>query len=207
MFLRADIPFSSNLSSVQNLICYHHYANLISKFESKQRYCCDPFDVHKTVKVFGRKVISLDLAKQLTISTNKKIKPGYKLCRRSQSQQGKDTKSIEEGEIDSSATSSTSETTGSESMDSVKRISFDENAKEKTNRSLAAIGESPINLHSISKEHRLSYSSKKTETASKSLATSFTDATCVDINDIVTDNDDFTSNFIHYKVISITLPN
>ena len=49
LFLRADIPFPLNLSSIQNLICYHYYANLISKFESKQRYCCDPFDVHKTV--------------------------------------------------------------------------------------------------------------------------------------------------------------
>ena len=72
LFLQANIPFSSNLSSVQNLICYHHYANLISKFESKQKYYCDPFNVHKTVKVFGRKAISLDVAKQLTISTNKK---------------------------------------------------------------------------------------------------------------------------------------
>ena len=82
--------------------------------------------------MFRRKVISLDLAKQLTVSTNKKIKPGYKLCPRSQSQQGKDTKSIEEGEIDSSATSSTRKTTESESMDSVKRISFAVNAKKKT---------------------------------------------------------------------------
>ena len=105
MFLRADITFPSNLSSVQNLICYHHYANLISKFESKQRYCCDSLNVHKTVKVFGRKVISLDLAKQLTISTNKKIKSGYKLRPRCQSQLGKDIESTEEGEIDSSATS------------------------------------------------------------------------------------------------------
>ena len=79
-------------------------------------------------------------------------------------------------------------------MDSIKRISFAENAKEKTNRSLAAIGESPINLHNISKEHQISYCSKKIKTASKSLATSFADATCVDINDIVTENDDFTSN-------------
>ena len=82
--------------------------------------------------MFRRKVISLDLAKQLTVSTNKKIKRGYKLSPRSQSQQGKDTKSIEEGEIDSSATSSTSKTTESESMDSVKRISFAVNAKKKT---------------------------------------------------------------------------
>ena len=79
-------------------------------------------------------------------------------------------------------------------MDYVKRISFAENAKETTNRSLAAIGESPINLLSISKEYRLSYCSKKIKTASKSLETSFADATCVDINDIVTDNGDFTSN-------------
>ena len=156
--------------------------------------------------MFGKKVISLDLAKQLTILTNKKIKPGYKLCPRCQSQQGKDTKSIE-GEIDNSATSSTSETTESESMDSVKRISFAENAKEKTNRSLAAIGESPINLHSISKEHRLSYCSKKIKTVSKSLATSFADATCVDINDIVTDNDDFTFNLYSLQSDHKTLPN
>ena len=85
--------------------------------------------------MFGRKVISLDLAKQFTISTNKKIKSGYKLCPCCQSQQGKDIKSTEECEIDSSATSSTSETTESESMETVKRISFAENTKEKTNRS------------------------------------------------------------------------
>ena len=136
----------------------------------------------------------MDLAKQLTISTNKKIQPGYKLCPHHQSQQGKDIKSTEECETDGSVTSSTIKTTESESMDTVKRISFAENAKEKTNKSLAAIGESPINLHSISKEHQLPYCSKKIKTASKSLATSFADAACVDINDIVTDNDDFTSN-------------
>ena len=144
--------------------------------------------------MFGRKVISLDLAKQLTISTNKKIKAGYKLCPLCQSHQGKDINSIEEGEINSSATSSTSKITKSKSMDTVKRISFTENAKEKTNRSLATIGESPINLHSISKEHQLSCCYKRIKTASKSVATSFAVDACVDINDIVTDNDDFTSN-------------
>ena len=119
LFLQADIPFPSNFAAVENLICYHHYATLISKLESKQRYCCDPFDVHKTVKVFGRKVISLNLAKQLTILTNNKTKPSYKLCPRCQSQQGKDIKSTEEDKFDISATSSTSETTESESMDTV----------------------------------------------------------------------------------------
>ena len=87
-----------------------------------------------------------------------------------------------------------SKTTESESIDPVKRISFAENAKEKTNRSLAGIRKSPINLHSISKEYRLSYCSRKIKTASKSLATSFADAAWVDINDVATDNDDFTSN-------------
>ena len=144
--------------------------------------------------MFGRKVISLNFAKQLTISTNKKIKPGYKLCPRCQSQQSKDIKSTEQGEIDSSATSSVSEITESENMNNIKRISFAENAKEKTNRSLAAIRESPINLHSISKEHRLSHCSKKIKAASKSLAKSLADAASIDINGIVTDNDDFTSN-------------
>ena len=143
--------------------------------------------------MFGRKVISLDLAKQLTILTNRKIKPSNKLCLCCPSQPGKDITSTD-GEFDHSATSSTSDTTESESMYTVKRISFAESAKEKTNRILAAIRESPINLHSISKEYRLSYCSNKIKTASKSLATSFADAAWVDINDIVTDKDDFTSN-------------
>ena len=80
-------------------------------------------------------------------------------------------------------------------MDTVTIISFAENANEKTNRSLVAIGELPINLHSISKEHRLSYCCKKIKTASKSPATFFANAACFDINGSMTDNDDFTSNF------------
>ena len=73
LFLLVDMLFPLDLSSVYNLICHHHCAALITKFESKQRCCCDPFYVHETVKVFGRKVISLDLAKQLSILCSENI--------------------------------------------------------------------------------------------------------------------------------------
>ena len=64
LFLQAQILFPPSLTSAQNLICYYHYAALISKYESKQRHCCNHLILIKLL-IFGRKVISSDLAKQL----------------------------------------------------------------------------------------------------------------------------------------------
>ena len=37
-----------SLDIVQNgTLCFHHERVLLSQFESTQRYCCDPFKVHK----------------------------------------------------------------------------------------------------------------------------------------------------------------
>ena len=77
-------------------------------------------------------------------------------------------------------------------MDTVKRISFAENANEKNKLLLSESHQSTYTAY----QKNIDYLTvaKKIKTASKSLTTSFADTACVDINDIVTDNDNFTSN-------------
>ena len=194
LFLRAEIPYPVHFSSIDNFICYHHDIVLMNKFETRHGYCCDPFNVHKDTKVSGRKAISLEFAKQLNVVSDKHIKPGYKLCPRCQSQLSKltfaSTSTVSDSrtnydEAETSSTSSACYTSDSESMDQVEQLIFSENAKTDANKSLAAIGESPINLHCVSKKQRTIYCTKKLKTASKSLATSFADAACVDAMEVM----------------------
>ena len=76
-----------------------------------------------------------------------------------------------------------------ESMQTLDHSSFFENAKINANATLAVIGESPINLHSIPKRLRTSYCTKKVQSASKSLAASFANAVSVDVVDVIADSD------------------
>ena len=144
LFLRADLQAPIDFSSIDNLVCYHHDILLMNKFETKQSYCCDPFSVHGLAKVSGRKAISLQLAKQLSVSSMKNIKPGYKLCPRCQSQINKPIVSavpVHSNYNESEMSLSASDATDGESMEQVEQTIMSEKAKDDTNTSLAAIGE------------------------------------------------------------------
>ncbi|XP_004210963.1 ARL14 effector protein-like [Hydra vulgaris] len=55
-------------------ICFHHEKAYISRYEALQKYCCDPFKVHKKKIIKGLCKVDDLTASQL------KIKPGQKLC-------------------------------------------------------------------------------------------------------------------------------
>ena len=56
-------------------ICHHHEKAYISRYESLQLYCCDPFKLYKKKISRGLQKTDSELFAVL------KIKPGQKLCR------------------------------------------------------------------------------------------------------------------------------
>ena len=66
---------TGSVKNVCDRICHHHEKAYISRYESLQLFCCDPFKLHK-------KKISKGLGKtDSQLVANLKIKPGQKLCR------------------------------------------------------------------------------------------------------------------------------
>lgn len=68
--LRTKMPsFESN-----STICLHHESILIARYESLQKHCCDPFQMHTKHMKSSLRCVNTETAKQL------KVKPGQKLC-------------------------------------------------------------------------------------------------------------------------------
>ena len=74
-------------------ICYHHKIVFLDYFETLERTCCDPWNVHKKSCRKSLRSIDMDMAIFLSSQSNKKIKAGQKLCpscrKQVLSQQGK----------------------------------------------------------------------------------------------------------------------
>jgi hypothetical protein len=74
-------------------ICYHHKMTFLDYFESLERTCCDPLDIHKKSIRKSLRSIDMNMALFLSSQGHKKIKAGQKLCpscrKRFLSQQGK----------------------------------------------------------------------------------------------------------------------
>lgn len=67
-------------SPVQTL-CHGHYMDQFSRYSSWHRKCSDPCTNHKKPVTARLKDISLELAKQVEISTEHRVIPGQKICR------------------------------------------------------------------------------------------------------------------------------
>ena len=67
--LRTEATFEIN-----STICFHHKASLITRYETLQKQCSDPFKMHVKRITKALRVVDIETAKQL------KIKPGQKLC-------------------------------------------------------------------------------------------------------------------------------
>ena len=67
-------------SPVQTL-CHGHYMDQFSRYSGWQKKCSDPCTNHKKPVTARLKDISLELAKQVEISTEHRVIPGQKLCR------------------------------------------------------------------------------------------------------------------------------
>jgi len=56
-------------------LCFHHQVFFLSRYESFQKFCCDPFRVHKKHVTKSLRIADATLAEKL------QIKPGQKLCK------------------------------------------------------------------------------------------------------------------------------
>lgn len=62
-------------------VCYYHRFLFLDKYESFQKVCSDPFNSHKKRVKLNLRVVSVELAKTLSVMClEKNIKPGQKLC-------------------------------------------------------------------------------------------------------------------------------
>jgi hypothetical protein len=73
-------------------LCYHHEKLFLSRYESLQKFCCDPFKKHKKHVFKGLKTVDVPTALAL------KVKPGQKICCNCEQQMhaGKETSSDDE---------------------------------------------------------------------------------------------------------------
>lgn len=90
---RAGIPLQPSASDI---VCLHHEKRFLSRYESLQKFCCDPFSVRKKHVTKSLRTVNDDLAKLL------QLKPGQKLflCKTCQERvaEGKDESSSESEE-------------------------------------------------------------------------------------------------------------
>lgn len=61
-------------------ICHHHKMTLLDYFETLERTCCDPLDIHKKPIKASLRPIEMDMALHLRTLSHKSIKAGQKLC-------------------------------------------------------------------------------------------------------------------------------
>ena len=59
---------------INSTICLHHKAALITRYETLEKYCSDPFRMYEKRITKALRVVDVETAKRL------KIKPGQKLC-------------------------------------------------------------------------------------------------------------------------------
>ncbi|XP_065642962.1 ARL14 effector protein-like [Hydra vulgaris] len=54
-------------------ICFHHKNAYISRYEALQKYCCDPFKVHKKKTIKGLCKVNISIANNLKSNLVKKF--------------------------------------------------------------------------------------------------------------------------------------
>lgn len=132
-----------------NTICSHHNYYYLKVFETRERSCCNPSQVHKKSVKKSLRTISLDFAKALN-SKGVHVKPGQKLCPQCRNFCEKKVKIDESSESDNDDPTVVLD-------DAVSR----QQSIEDTNKSLDNLGCSPLKLHAISSHSKGSYGKRK----------------------------------------------
>ena len=120
--------------STSDTLCFHHEKLFLSRYESLQKFCCDPFNVHKKHVTKSLRVVNVELAELL------QVKPGQKLCNRCEQRITNKEENASESDVD------------------YKPDTCDVDAK---NQSVLALGCSL--LKSVSERDEVSYAKRKIE--------------------------------------------
>jgi hypothetical protein len=115
-------------------ICLHHEALFLSRYESIQKFCCDPFNVHTKRVTKSLRVIDTALAEKLH------AKPGQKLCKACQQKAKNDSDS-----------------------ESCEEYLPEEQSMTELNDSVLALGCSPLKLKSTGDRDKLGYAKSKVQ--------------------------------------------
>jgi len=139
-------------------VCFHHKKIFVDRYESSQRYCCDPFDIHpESKKMKSLRPVNLLKAKELKLLTGKDIKPGQKRCPTCviKEEYIKDARHYEEVEEFKPSSGACDKATRQElAALNAPRI-------DRLNQSLTDSGFSPLKPHTVSQRDRDSYGKRK----------------------------------------------
>ena len=153
-------------------ICFHHEQVLLEKFDKLQRSCCDPFNKHQCKVTKSLRTVSIDKAKELTLTTGRHIKPGEKLC---PSCRKYDTSQEPEQSYGHSASD-----TDIEDVDL---------HLSQLNDSITSIGCTPVKLHAMPVRSKISYAKRKIATATTEIQKKVSKAIQVPLNLVVNEGD------------------
>ena len=158
-------------------VCLHHKKVFVDRYESSQKQCCDPFDIHPiSSKTKSLRPISLAKAKDLTSLTGKRIKPGQKIC---------PTCVIKEDDIKHTSYGTEEEEEFVPSSAAWNRVTRQKLAEvnalrmDRMNQHLTDSGFSPLKAHTVSRRDLESYGKRKC--AELQLATTSELAECLDL--------------------------
>ena len=122
-------------------ICYHHEKNVVVKYASYQRKCCNPFNLEKHSAKGSLREITIDVARDMK-EHGISVKPGEKLCPscRMEVEKQKQTKDFE------TSCEGDDEYDDAEAMEQEITLEAD---KKELNVSFEEINVSPVKLHAM----------------------------------------------------------
>ena len=149
----------SSLSDPNNAtVCYHHEKIYLEKYSFLQQSCCDPYNHHPNAsKKKSLHVIDVHTADRITLTTNKAVHPGEKLCPSCRKHSLKDDES--ETEVDEMDYINLPAATSREDSEAMNNIAQEQIYK--LNLSLTDAGFSPLKVQKVSQRDRISYGKRK----------------------------------------------
>lgn len=137
-------------------VCEHHKCLLLSKFETFQKFCVDPFQLHKKKISKSLRVLSLDYSNKInSLQNHVKTVPGQKIC--DNCRQKVDKNLQEESEIGLRDELCSDD----EDIISLEKSLDKEKSLDELNLSIQNLGESPFKLHAIAPHCQSSYAKRK----------------------------------------------